>query len=50
MEGNRGGICSEHLYAHFYEDGHSGLEDTKVQTIDVTSIVQMFQHKEKVFG
>ena len=30
------GICGEHLYAHFFEEGHLGLEDLDVQIIDVT--------------
>ena len=30
------GICGEHLYPHFFEEGHLGLEDLDVQIIDVT--------------
>ena len=30
------GICGEHLYAHFFEEGHLGLEDLDIQIIDVT--------------
>ena len=30
------GICGKHLYAHFFEEGHFGLEDLEVQIIDVT--------------
>ena len=29
-------ICGEHLYAHFFEEGHLRLEDLEVQIIDVT--------------
>ena len=29
-------ICGEHLSAHFFEEGHLGLEDWEVQIIDVT--------------
>ena len=32
------GICGEHLYAHFFEEGHSGLKDLMVQIIDVTDV------------
>ena len=34
-EGQRG-ICGEHLYAHFWEDDHGGLNDVMVQIIDIT--------------
>ena len=30
------GFCGEHLYAHFWEDGHGSLNDVMVQIIDVT--------------
>ena len=30
------GICGKHLYAHFFEEGHLGLEDLEAQIIDVT--------------
>ena len=42
------GICDEHLYAHFYEDGHLGLENVKVQII--VSLILEIKHKEKYFG
>ena len=32
------GICGEHLYAHFFGDGHIGLGDVSVQIIDVTDV------------
>ena len=32
------GICGEHLYLHFYEKGHVGLEDLHVQIIDVMDV------------
>ena len=35
----RRGICGEHLYAHFWEDGHGGLNDVMVQIIDITDAV-----------
>ena len=30
------GICGEHLYAQFFEEGHLGLEDLEGQIIDIT--------------
>ena len=30
------GIRGEHLHAHFFEEGHLGLEDLEVQIINVT--------------
>ena len=32
------GISGEHLYAHFYEEGHEGIENTIVKMIDKTNI------------
>ena len=32
------GICGQGLYSHFFEQGHKGLEDLRVQIIDVTDI------------
>ena len=32
------GIPGEHLYAHFFEDGHRGLEDVIVMIIDKTDV------------
>ena len=32
------GICGEHLYAHFWEDGHKCLKDANTQIIDVTNV------------
>ena len=32
------GICREHLNAHFWKDGHGGLNDVIVQIIDVTDV------------
>ena len=32
------GIAGEHLYAHFYEDGHKGIEDIQVKIIDCTDV------------
>ena len=32
------GICGEHLYAHFWEDGHKGLKDVSAQIVDVTNV------------
>ena len=32
------GICGEHLYAHFLEDEHIGLEDLSVKIIDVADV------------
>ena len=31
-------ICGQHLYAHFFEEGHSGLRDFLAQVIDVTNL------------
>ena len=31
-------ICGEHLYAHFWEDRHGGLNDVMVQIIDATDV------------
>ena len=36
--GGQKGICGEHLYAHFWENDHKGLDDVCVQVIDVTDI------------
>ena len=35
VKGQRG-TCGEHLYSHFFEEGHLELEDLKVQIRDVT--------------
>ena len=32
------GIAGEHLYAHFYEEGHKGIENIQVKIIDRTDI------------
>ena len=32
------GISGEHLYAHFYEEGHEGIENMIVKIIDKTNI------------
>ena len=32
------GIAGEHLYAHFYEEGHKGIEDIQVKIIDWTDV------------
>lgn len=32
------GIAGEHLYAHFFEVGHRGLEDVRVKVIDKTDL------------
>ena len=32
------GISGEHLYAHFYEEGHEGIENMAVKIIDKTNI------------
>ena len=34
----RRGILGEHLYAHFFEDGHRGLEDVIVMIMDKTDV------------
>lgn len=34
------GICGQNLYAHFYSQGHNGLEDIQIQIIDVTDVSQ----------
>ena len=36
--GNSRGIAGEHLYAHFFENGHNGLEDVRVKIIDKTNV------------
>ena len=37
--GNRG-ICGEHLYAHFFNEGHQGIDEVQVQIIDVTDVAR----------
>lgn len=32
------GIAGEHLYAHLYEGGHSGIDDMEVMIIDKTDV------------
>ena len=32
------GIAGEHLYTHFYEEGHKGIEDIQVKIIDRTDV------------
>ena len=32
------GIAGEHLYAHFLEEGHKGIEDIQVKIIDRTNV------------
>ena len=32
------GTCGEHLYAHFWEEGHRGLDNVVVQIIDDTDV------------
>ena len=32
------GMCGEHLYAHFWKEGHRGLDDVMVQVIDVANV------------
>ena len=32
------GISGEHLYAHFHEEGHKGIEDIQVKIIDRTDV------------
>ena len=32
------GIAGEHLYAHFLEEGHKGIEDIQVKIIDLTDV------------
>ena len=32
------GIAGEHLYAHFFEGGHKGIEDIQVKIIDRTDV------------
>jgi hypothetical protein len=27
------GLCGQHLYEHFFEEGHSGLKDFKAQLL-----------------
>ena len=39
VNGN-GGICSEHLYAHFFSEGHHRIDEVQVQIIDVTDVIQ----------
>ena len=36
-EGTKG-ISGEHLYAHFYEEGHEGIENRTVKIIDKTNV------------
>ena len=42
------GICAEHLYAHFFEEGHFGLNDLEIQIIDVTD--KRLYEKGKLLG
>jgi hypothetical protein len=28
------GMAGEHLYAHFFDQGHNGMQDVKVKIID----------------
>ena len=37
MKGERG-IPGEHLYAHFFEEGHAGLADVEVMIVDRTNV------------
>ena len=32
------GLSGQHLYEHFFEEGHSGLNDFRAQIIDVTDV------------
>ena len=32
------GIAGEHLHAHFFNNGHNGLEDVQVNSIDKTNV------------
>ena len=32
------GIPGEHLYAHFFEEGHAGLADVEVMIVDRTNV------------
>ena len=38
MRRKNGAISGEHLYAHFYEEGHEGIENIIVKIIDKTNI------------
>ena len=31
-------LSGQHLYEHFFEEGHSGLNDFRAQVIDVTDV------------
>ena len=38
-DGNRG-ICGEHLYGHFFNEGRHGIDEVQVQIIDVTDVAR----------
>ena len=41
MFGNKNrGIGGEHLYAHFFSEGHYGIDEVQVQIIDVTDVAR----------
>ena len=42
------GICGEHLYSHFFSEGHSGLTDVSVQIM--VKRISEIQQQEKDFG
>ena len=44
------GIAGEHLYAHFFEEGHRGIENILVTIVLLIRRTLMNQHKERDFG
>ena len=43
------GLCGQHLYENYFEEGHSGLNDFRAQIIDITDVNKPIQ-RGKVFG
>ena len=39
------GICWEHLYSYFYEEGHSRLQDILAQIIDITDVRKQIERE-----
>ena len=39
------GITGEHLYAHFFQQGHQGLDDIKIMIIDKTDVSKLEESK-----
>ena len=38
-------MASEHFYPHFFEEGHRGIEDILVTTIDKTNVNEPTQRE-----